>query len=67
MRPQLSQTIWRWHFYAGLLVAPFMLILAVTGAIYLFNTLYADWSGYGATQVYLGAPRSFDLTLTRSF
>ena len=33
----------------------------------LFNTLYADWSGYGATQVYLGAPRSFDLTLTRSF
>lgn len=37
MRPQLYQTIWRWHFYAGLLVAPFMLILAVTGAIYLFN------------------------------
>lgn len=33
----------------------------------LFNTLYADWSGYGATQVYLGAPRSVDLTLTRSF
>ena len=33
----------------------------------LFNTLYADWSGYGATQVYLGAPRSFDVTLTRSF
>ena len=37
MRPHLYQTIWRWHFYAGLLVAPFMLILAVTGAIYLFN------------------------------
>lgn len=37
MRPDLYQTIWRWHFYAGLLVAPFMLILAVTGAIYLFN------------------------------
>lgn len=37
MRPRLYQTIWRWHFYAGLLVAPFMLILAVTGAIYLFN------------------------------
>lgn len=33
----LYRTIWRWHFYAGLLVAPFMLILAVTGAIYLFN------------------------------
>ncbi len=37
MRPRLHQTIWRWHFYAGLLVSPFMLILAVTGAIYLFN------------------------------
>lgn len=33
----LYRTIWRWHFYAGLIVAPFMLILAVTGAIYLFN------------------------------
>lgn len=33
----------------------------------LFDALYADWSGYGATQVYLGAPRSFDVTLTRSF
>lgn len=33
----LYRTIWRWHFYAGLIVSPFMLILAVTGAIYLFN------------------------------
>jgi iron complex outermembrane receptor protein len=33
----------------------------------LFDTLYADWSGYGATQVYLGAPRSVDVTLSRSF
>ncbi|MGH8932450.1 MAG: PepSY-associated TM helix domain-containing protein [Egibacteraceae bacterium] len=27
---------WRWHFYAGLFVIPFLIILAVTGAIYLF-------------------------------
>lgn len=33
----LYRTIWRWHFHAGLIVAPFLLILAVTGAIYLFN------------------------------
>lgn len=33
----------------------------------LFDELYADWSGYGATQVYLGAPRSVDITLSRSF
>ncbi|RWU27026.1 peptidase [Pseudomonas alkylphenolica] len=28
---------WRWHFYAGLFVAPFMILLAVTGIIYLFK------------------------------
>lgn len=38
---------WRWHFYAGLFVIPFMIMLAVTGSIYLFkpqldNLLYAD-------------------------
>ncbi|WP_435607585.1 PepSY-associated TM helix domain-containing protein [Pseudomonas knackmussii] len=28
---------WRWHFYAGLFVAPFMILLAFTGIIYLFK------------------------------
>jgi uncharacterized iron-regulated membrane protein len=31
------QTIWRWHFYAGIIISPFLLILAVTGSIYLFK------------------------------
>ena len=31
------RTVWRWHFYAGLFVIPFMLILAATGLIYLFK------------------------------
>ena len=31
------RTIWRWHFYAGLFVIPFMLILGMTGIIYLFK------------------------------
>ncbi|KQM27628.1 MULTISPECIES: PepSY-associated TM helix domain-containing protein [unclassified Sphingomonas] len=34
---RLYRTIWRWHFYAGLIVAPFLLILSITGAIYLFK------------------------------
>lgn len=34
---RLYAAVWRWHFYAGLITAPFLLILAVTGAIYLFN------------------------------
>jgi uncharacterized iron-regulated membrane protein len=29
--------IWRWHFYAGLLVMPMVLILSLTGAMYLFK------------------------------
>ncbi|WP_414718405.1 PepSY-associated TM helix domain-containing protein [Thaumasiovibrio subtropicus] len=29
--------IWRWHFYAGLFVVPFMLMLSVTGIIMLFD------------------------------
>ncbi|SFP34064.1 PepSY-associated TM helix domain-containing protein [Sphingomonas rubra] len=33
----LYRTVWRWHFWAGLIVAPFLLVLATTGAIYLFN------------------------------
>ncbi|MEP5286793.1 MAG: PepSY domain-containing protein, partial [Alloalcanivorax venustensis] len=36
-------TAWRWHFYAGLFTAPFLLMLAVTGAIYLFNDELNDW------------------------
>ena len=35
--PKAYRALWRWHFYAGLIVAPFLLILAVTGSIYLFN------------------------------
>lgn len=33
----------------------------------LTNAFYADWSGYSPTQVYLGAPRSFDLSYTVKF
>jgi uncharacterized iron-regulated membrane protein len=30
------RTLWRWHFYAGLFVMPFLVILAITGSIYCF-------------------------------
>ncbi len=42
-RARLYRTIWRWHFYAGLFVMPFVLILAVTGAIYLFKPQIDRW------------------------
>lgn len=33
----LYRAVWRWHFYAGLLVLPFLTLLAGTGALYLFK------------------------------
>ena len=39
----LYAQVWRWHFYAGLLVAPFLIILSVTGGIYLFDDELNDW------------------------
>ncbi|MFN4202211.1 MAG: PepSY-associated TM helix domain-containing protein [Tabrizicola sp.] len=37
---------WRWHFYAGLFVLPFMLILAVTGLAMMLNTTLSNQLGY---------------------
>ncbi|SNZ02430.1 Uncharacterized iron-regulated membrane protein [Terribacillus aidingensis] len=47
-RRSLYQSVWRWHFYAGLIIMPFLIILAVTGGIYLFKpqieaALYKDY------------------------
>jgi uncharacterized iron-regulated membrane protein len=33
----LYRAVWRWHFFAGLFVAPFVVFLAVTGALYLWK------------------------------
>lgn len=33
----LYQAVWRWHFYAGVIFAPFLLILAFSGSMYLFK------------------------------
>ncbi|MCE7797724.1 PepSY domain-containing protein [Sphingobium sufflavum] len=39
----LYRTLWRWHFYAGLMVMPLMLVLSVTGALYLFKPQVERW------------------------
>ncbi len=48
--PNLYQAVWRWHFYAGLFVLPFILILSVTGSIYLFKPQIDRWE----ERAYLG-------------
>ncbi len=46
-KASLYQTVWRWHFYAGLIFSPFLIILAFSGGVYLFkpqieSVLYKD-------------------------
>lgn len=31
------RAVWRWHFYAGLIVMPVLMLLALTGGLYLFK------------------------------
>ncbi len=43
LAPSLYRAVWRWHFYAGLLVLPFIAWLAVTGAAFLFHDEIDGW------------------------
>ncbi|MGO4542862.1 PepSY-associated TM helix domain-containing protein [Paenibacillus sp. 2TAB19] len=37
LRQAIYQSVWRWHFYAGIIFAPFLIILAFSGSVYLFK------------------------------
>lgn len=39
----LYVAIWRWHFYAGVVVLPLMILLSITGAAYLFKSEFEQW------------------------
>ncbi|MFC3173091.1 PepSY-associated TM helix domain-containing protein [Novosphingobium bradum] len=43
MRGNLYRRLWRWHFYAGLAVIPFILVLSLTGAMFLFKPQLDRW------------------------
>lgn len=53
-RTTLYRTIWRWHFYAGLLVIPFILLLATTGSLFLFKPQMDAWE----ESAWRGPPRA---------
>ncbi len=36
-QPAIYQTVWRWHFYAGIFVIPFLIILSLTGIVMLYD------------------------------
>ncbi len=56
----LYRTVWRWHFYAGLLVLPLVLILSVTGSIFLFKPQIDRWE----ERAYSGLPTTNSVSPT---
>lgn len=53
---QVYSIVWRWHFYAGILVMPFVIILAVTGAIYLFKPQIDAYSSAPFRNLIIASP-----------
>ncbi|GHF37994.1 PepSY-associated TM helix domain-containing protein [Seohaeicola zhoushanensis] len=49
---------WRWHFYAGLYVIPFLLMLATTGLIMLWTSALSGRDGEWVAVAPLGAPQA---------
>ncbi len=43
MQSRVYRTIWRWHFYAGLFVLPFLVTLSISGTLYLFKPQIERW------------------------
>lgn len=42
---RLYRAVWRWHFYAGLIVAPFLMILALTGLVMVYGNSVETFLG----------------------
>ncbi|MBP1851915.1 PepSY-associated TM helix domain-containing protein [Rhizobium halophytocola] len=53
---RFHRTAWRWHFYAGLYVAPFLLMLAITGLIMLWSSVLLGRDGEKAFTVTTSGP-----------
>ena len=67
---RLYRAVWRWHFYAGLLVAPFLTILALSGLVILFVTgvapEYGDWLKVKPEAQALSVTRQVDAAIAAS-
>ena len=63
----LYAAVWRWHFYAGLYVAPFLMLLALTGLVMLAKEPIERWQ-FGAllTNTSGGSPTSHQARLDAS-
>lgn len=52
------RTVWRWHFYAGLICLPFVIFLSITGGIYLFQPEIDAWLDDRYAHLTWSGPRS---------
>jgi len=57
-RLRFYRAVWRWHFYAGLFVLPFIAWLALTGAAYLYQKPIDRWVHAGLKVVAPSTTRS---------
>jgi uncharacterized iron-regulated membrane protein len=60
------RTIWRWHFYAGIIAIPFILWLSTTGAIYLFRPQIEAWLDRPYDHLQISGPRASVETQVRA-
>ncbi|WP_264051025.1 PepSY-associated TM helix domain-containing protein [Methylobacterium flocculans] len=65
MQDAVYRAVWRWHFYAGLLCLPFLILLSATGSLYLFkDEVNASLFAYRTTvAAQTGQPLSADVLL----
>ena len=63
---RIYQRVWRWHFFAGLLVVPFAIILSLSGAIYLFKPQITHYFESGIAERSKASAAERELSLLHS-
>ena len=53
-----SRAVWRWHFYAGIFAIPFVIVLAISGSVYLFKAEIEAFSERAYDRLPTSAPRA---------
>ncbi|MBX9792341.1 MAG: PepSY domain-containing protein [Pirellulales bacterium] len=54
---RLYRIVWRWHFYAGMIIAPVLIVVSATGALYIFKDELEAFLYPGVTYVEPAAKR----------
>ncbi|WP_022951780.1 PepSY-associated TM helix domain-containing protein [Leucothrix mucor] len=52
-------SVWRWHFYAGLFVTPFLMVLALTGMLMMYLAVFDGRDGEKITVAPMGEIQSY--------